>query len=201
MSSTQAEIIAAGLAPRRPSVTQILRAVGLALDYDRVPAHILEHAQQRGTALHRAIQYHAEGRLELASLHPEIQPGFQAYLRFVEHTGHVPIASEVELIHPAWQFIGHPDRIGWLGPERVVIDFKYVETVDLAGTALQVAAYALLWNAVHPTEPVTRRYTLQLRRNGTYRLHPLEDPHAEQIFLAALVVFQARERRHGTHGR
>lgn len=184
-------------ANRLPSVTEVLRAAGLTRDFKGVPAHLLEHAQLRGQALHQAIQWHHEGTLDQATLHPEIEPGFRAYQRFLVEMHHKPIASEIELVHPTWNFIGHLDRVGWLGPSRVIIDFKYTETPDLVGAAYQIAAYRMLWAACRPQEPISAGYVLQLTLAGRYQPHLLEEAQAEQVFLAALVVFRARQRRDG----
>ena len=59
-----------------PRVTEVLRAVGLGPDFSAVPAATLEHARQRGTALHAAIEWHHEGTLDPDSLHPEVRAGF-----------------------------------------------------------------------------------------------------------------------------
>ena len=180
-----------------PSVTQIIRAVGLGPNYAEVPREVLEHARLRGQALHRAIQFHHEGTLDVSSLHSEIQPGFQSYLDFLAGTGHRAIASEPELIHPAWQYVGHPDRVGWLGKYRVILDWKHVSSVDVQAGRLQLAAYRMAWNALHPTEPVSRCFLVHLPTNGDgkARLHEVTDPGAEQVFLAALIVYRELTRR------
>lgn len=180
-----------------PRVTEILARCGLGFNPDGIPWAQLEHARTRGQALHRAIQYHDEGTLDAESLHPEIQPGFRAYLDFLADTGHRAMVSEPELIHPAWQYIGHPDRVGWLGKDRVILDWKHVAKVDLNAGRLQLAAYRMAWNALHPTEPVSRCFLVHLPTNGDgkARLHEVTDPGAEQIFLAALVVFRELQRR------
>ena len=179
-----------------PSVTQILSAVGLSEDYSRVPPATLEIARLRGTALHAAIQWHHEGTLNEASLHPEVAPGFSGYLKFLTDSRHEPIVSEAELVHPTWRYVGHPDRIGWIGKDRVLIDFKYMESLNLDPVARQLAGYRLAWNVLHPTELLTRCYALQLKRDGTYRSHEITQPRwsqDDQVFLAACVVFRARK--------
>ena len=182
-----------------PSVTQVLKACGLGPNYAGVPKDILEHARLRGAALHQAIQFHHEGTLDVSSLHMEIQPGFQSYLDFLAETGHRAIASELELIHPDWQYVGHPDRVGWLGTDRVILDWKHVASVDVRAGRLQLAAYRMAWNALRPTEPVSRCFLVHLPTNGDgkARLHEVTDPGAEQVFLGALIVFRELQRRQG----
>ncbi len=184
------------MSPTVPSVTQVLEDVGLGPAYSSsIPGQVMVKAARRGSALHEAIRYHHEGDLEEESLHPELAPGFHAYLRFLAETDHRPIASELELVHPTWHFIGHPDRVGWHRDERVLIDWKYTADFDREYVRLQLAGYRILWNDTHPLEPVSRVFGLHLRKDGTYSLHDLTDSNAPQEFLAALMVWRARERR------
>lgn len=175
-----------------PRVTAILDAVGLGPDLSMVPDDVLTAAMDRGTALHRAIEAHAYGYLDEADITPGIAPYFDAYVKFLAESGHEPIASEVEVRHSAWRYRGHPDRIGWLNGQRVVIDFK---SGGAAGAEYQVAAYAEAWNDMRPTERIAAGCTLQLRSDRSYRLTEVDLAHATQVWLAAVVVHQARTKR------
>lgn len=187
-----------------PSVTTILKVVGLAPDFSMIPEDTLNAARDRGTAVHAAIEGHHYG-YETA-LAPEHKPWFDAYLRFVEQTAHVPIVSENEVVNEAWGYCGHPDRIGWLTLEgftghRTVIDFKSGAS---AGVEWQLAAYAAAWNAQHPQQPIDRAVAVALKKNGTYRLLPehrgqdgkmqigVDLKAATTVWQAAVVVFHAR---------
>lgn len=185
------------MSPSLPRVTEILEAVGLGPDYSKISRAVLDHAAARGRALHMAIQWDSEGSLDESSLHDQVRPGFEAYRRFVKETNHQPIASEIELVHPLWHYVGHPDRIGWhQGTERVLLDWKYVASLDEDAARLQLAAYRMAWNALYPTEPISRCFALRMvRATGGYRMHDLTDPNAEQDFLAGLVVYRNLERR------
>ena len=179
---------------RLPSVTQILKAVGLGADYDRVPAHTLEHARERGQALHAAIQYHHEGTLDADSLHPEVAPGFSAYLKFLVDSAFAFEAGEFEVVHPVWLYMGHPDLLGTLNGQRVLIDLKYMATVHLHAAAYQLTLYRLAWEAQHPEQPISGCYVLQLKLDGTPRLHPVSSgPTEEQRCYAAITVFRAQQ--------
>jgi hypothetical protein len=174
-------------------VTAILNACGLGPDFQSVHPATLEAARVRGTAVHGAIEAaHYGYEVEIA---PEIAPYLTAYHKFVTDSGHEPIASEFAVVHPTWEYVGHLDRVGWLVGRRVVIDWKTGDTVDLVSCSYQLAAYRLAWCAVRPEEPVESIAVVQLRDDGGYRLHELEWKAAEDVFLAALVVYRARERR------
>ena len=186
-----------------PSVTEILEAVGLAPDLSMVKPEILAWASARGTALHRAIELHTKGTLDTDSLHPEIVPALKAYLDFVHDSGHEPAiidgqpASELELVHPTWGFMGHPDQVATLAKieDLVLIDFKFTAAFSTNYVRHQLAGYKLLWNAVHPDRPVRKTFGLHLKKDGRYALHDVTDAEAEQAFLAAVVVQKAQRRK------
>jgi hypothetical protein len=178
-----------------PRVTDILAAVGLGPDLGPVPAVVLEAARARGTAVHALIEAHHYGYLEDGSITPETAPYFSAYLKFLADSGHEPIRSEFEVVHAAWGYRGHPDRLGWLSGRRILLDWKTAEAPELPPAGLQLAAYRLAWNAMHPTEPVDLVAVLQLKADGTYRYHDLAPATYEDTFLAAVLVYRARQER------
>jgi hypothetical protein len=180
-----------------PSVTEILEACGLAPDLSMVKPDVLAWASARGTALHRAIELHTKGTLDVDSLHPEIVGALSGYLKFVEDSGHEAVASELELIHPTWGFMGHPDRVGTLAKleELCLIDWKMTASFSTNYVRHQLAGYKLLWNAVNPDRPVRKVFGLHLKKDGRYNLHDVTDAEAEQAFLAAVVVHKAQRRK------
>ncbi len=179
-----------------PSVTEVLDALGLGPELSKADPVAVAYAQHRGSGLHLAIRYHHEGDLLEASLHPAVRPGYLAYLDFLRETEHEPIASELELLHEAWRFTGHPDRVAWHRKrERALFDWKYVAALDLDYVRLQLAGYRLLWNGQHPTEAVARCFAVQFLPKGGYKLHDVTDPNADQIFLGALLVWREKHRR------
>ncbi len=180
-----------------PRVTEILMRVGLALDYQRlVPADKLTMLRQRGTALHRAIHLWDEHRLDIASVHEAILPGLTAYQAWAQDVKHEPWASELELIHETWGFMGHPDRIGLVNGEPAVIDWKYTDSPDVRGGRYQLAGYKMLVNASGrpglPLDRIHETYLVQLSPTGKgYHMHRMTDATAEQVFQAAVIVYTA----------
>ena len=176
-----------------PSVTEILASVGLSSDLPISPER-RDYYLARGRALHAAIHYEAEGALDDSTVHPDIAGGLSAYRKFVAETGHVPHLSELELEHPAWRFMGHPDRLGYVNDKFALIDFK-TNSVDLRCARLQLGGYDLLLQANPDKVPVKieQHLILQLRLDGTYALHPVIPD--TQTFLAAVLVYQAKQQR------
>ena len=175
--------------PDLPSVTEILAAVGLTRSYEGVAPHYA----QLGTALHLAIHLHTRGELEVASLHPEVRPGFDAFLEFEARERLVVIHSELALVHPQG-FVGHLDLVASVGDvERAIIDIKYSDAPDIKGATYQLAGYGLLHDHAYPETPAEERYVLPLSKKGKRaELVRVTDAYSKQIFLAALIVERAK---------
>ena len=194
---SEANIALAHSLDQIPSVTQILRAVGLAPTFNGVPAQVLERKRQLGQALHRAIQYDVEGVLDESSLHPDIAGGFAAY-RAVRASGFLIDRAEVEVVDAEWRVMGHPDALG-TDPQGApaIIDWKAVHTIDLDAVAYQVAAYMFLGRRANLGERVP--FAIQLLPDGTFRVHRLAkriaELQAEQVFQAAVLLYHATARR------
>ena len=180
---------------RLPRVSEILAAVGLGPDFGPVPPAVLEAARARGTAVHSLIEAHHYGYLDESAITAEVAPYYSAYLKFLAESGHEPTSSEFEVVHPAWHYVGHPDRLGWQLGKRGITDWKTGETVDLPAAGRQLAAYRLAWNALHPTEPVEWLAVVQFKADGTYRFHEITAAEHEPVFLAACVVYRAQKER------
>lgn len=169
-----------------PSVTEIIKAAGLGVDYDRVPPAILEEARMRGQAVHVAIDLLHQDDLDESSIDPRIRPRVDAYRRFLDETGFVAVETERHLSCPLYRYAGSPDAFGEIGATRIVPDWKTVSVMNLAPVALQVAGYRLLIAREYPAWRTAKGYGLQLRADGTYRLRDADLPGAEATFLAAL---------------
>jgi hypothetical protein len=176
-----------------PSVTTIIRAVGLTRDYDFLPAGRRLQLSTTGRWLGQAIQWHHEGKLDPTSISTAIEPGYTAYLEFLAAERWRWLAAEVELFHP-WGFCGHLDLVGEApGVGLEVLDIKYTDAPDTRGAAIQLAGYGLLWDqhaSRHGLQHHVRRRILQLTRTGEYKLHDVTDPHWTTVFSAALVIYK-----------
>jgi hypothetical protein len=176
-----------------PRVTKILADVGLGPDLSHVPEDVLTRASERGTAVHALIEAEAYGYLDPVDITAEAAPYLDAYRKFVAESGAKHIASEFEVTHPAWRYVGHPDQLVWLAGRRVLLDYK---TGTAEGVAYQLAAYVDARNAQTPDEPVAAALPIMLRKDGTYRIgEEVVLAPALQVFQAALIVFHAKARR------
>ena len=164
------------------SVTQALTEAGF-ID----PRWYTEEAALRGTYVHAAVALHAAGDLALESLDSTVAPYFDAYLAFRQESGFAIAGCEERVFDPVMGYAGTLDLRGVFGG-RIGVDVIDIKTGSIPSwVGYQTAAYARLL----PTPP-RRRWALNLRANGTYRLEQLTKRTDESIFLAALLVAQAK---------
>lgn len=181
-----------------PHVTGILSPL---TSYDRIPEHVLKHAQDEGVAIHKMVELDCYGDLDVDALPAWMAGHYAAWRQFLADTGFEFIASEHRVFHPEYCYAGTLDLAGYLkhtaGANGIsIIDVK---RSFFAGPAIgaQIAAYAEAWNKAHPkTMVVKSRYALQLKADGAYRLEAFEDKSDFSVFLACLTLYNWRS-KHG----
>jgi len=168
-----------------PSVTQALDPL---MDWSQIQADVLEHAKQRGTAVHKATELFDLGTLDRATLSDEVAPYLNAWVTFRKDTGFIPTAIENRVYCHRHRYAGTIDRIGLLQGEEIVLDLK-ARYVLGAETGLQVASYEF---AARAGGKKRDRYGLQLLPDGTYRLRQYTEAGDMPTFLAALQLYNWR---------
>jgi len=171
-----------------PSVTTILGAVGLP-NLSMVGKEDLKRAAERGTAVHSATEFDDEGELDESSLSEEISMYLEGYRRFKSESGFEIIEIEKRIYHPVLKYAGTLDRYGILNGKRVVLDIKS-GVFDPLSVGPQTAAYAEAY-----TDLKCYRYALQLKDDGTYKLHKLTNSNDFNIFLSALNIWKWRNQK------
>ena len=172
---------------RVPGVTSVIEPLER---YAGVDPAVLEWASERGRAVHLACDLLDEGDLDERSLDPEIVPYVEAYCCFLEEAR--PSWSAIEhVVHSErYGYAGRLDRVGTLaclrGSPRVVCDIKTVAALSPV-TGLQLAAYAEALRTDQRTKTL-RRFALQLRHDGAYRLKEYTERSDLSVFLAQLTV-------------
>lgn len=168
-----------------PSVTTILKAV---TDLDGINPHILAYAADRGTAVHYACELYDLDDLDWSSLSDELVPYVEAWVDFRASTGFKPERIESRVFHPGLFYAGTLDRTGVLYDERSVIDIKTTATM-YPWVGLQTAAYQEALHASEPEAPRhTKRYAVQLKNDGKWKLHEYKDPTDWPTFIALCTV-------------
>lgn len=186
------------MATALPRVHEILEAVGLGPDYSEVSPTVLALARDRGAAVHEAIEAEILGYPY--SLLVAYEPYLEAYHAFVKDSGWKadPEQTERRVVSARWRYCGHPDAVGFLQGVRTMPDFKCQDSMDAAklrAAARQLAGYRIAWHEQHAREPLQATVVLQLRGDGTYRLHEVDAAAKESVFLAAVTIYHERRER------
>lgn len=151
-----------------PSVTQILRAVGVSTDFEAIKAISRERAERidekrdLGTAVHADIHAFDDNDLDWETVDERVLPYVDAWSVFRENTGLVPMARERRVFSATHFFCGTLDGI-FLTKEgkTVLLDVKTGDP-EAAAARFQTAAYAFAYQEEHPSTVIDERWSVQL---------------------------------------
>jgi hypothetical protein len=172
----------------RPSVTQILKDAGV-FDYSHIDPQILERKRRIGSNIHRcASEYDKKGSLDESCLTEDESGYFHGWLRFRRESKFLlgEIAQPVLKNIMGVEVGGRPDRTGYLGTTRYVLDIKTC-TARHPGWALQLALYEMLLTGI-PRCGRLGRMVVQLLPDGNYVTFCLETPSDAGAALSALML-------------
>lgn len=160
---------------RIPSVTQILHAQGAIKT-----GYYTEEGRNRGTYVHAACQFLAEGDLDWSSVLPAYLGYVRSFEQFWTAWNRKPLMVEKPLHHPTYQYGVKPDLVF----ENDVVEIKTGVTKEW-WWGLQTAAQAMaVWGSNWMSKG---RYSLQLKKDGTApTLTKLTDVDDGQKFLTLL---------------
>lgn len=173
-----------------PSVSELLRFMSREV-YGDINKYTLDHAAQRGTAVHEATQQLDEaGVVEC----PAYIAGYlEAYAQFRREHCAEWAYIEKPMAHPTMLYAGTIDRAGRLDGHAAILDIKTNSAVKKPLVKAQLNGYRLLLESAGET--VERLYCLQLMSDGRYRLYPVAVDDSE--FTACYKLHNAMKRRHG----
>lgn len=118
------------------SVTQLLRKHGLAPDYGDVPEYILEAKAKRGTLIHKEIQeYFQNGETPMTE-------EAMAAIRWLNERNSFELAVEGMVSNDI--VAGTFDYLGWVGPDKTLIDWKTTAKYDETYLSWQLSLYDYL---------------------------------------------------------
>lgn len=163
---------------RLPSVTEVLRGVGLIRGFGSC-----EHLE-RGTAVHEAC---CAVDLGLDYDLPEEWKGYvMAYMAFLSDFRPEPVMIEQGVWHDVHRYAGTLDRVYLIDGERWIADIKTGSPERYY--PVQLAAYS----ACLP-KPIWKRMVVLLKESGEYgvlRYKAAESPADFEVFLAALKIWR-----------
>lgn len=169
-------------------ILQIIDSIAL----QGVPVDALRKAADRGTRVHEETENLDYGLLDLLDEdwqeeNFDIINYIYAYANFLKEHPEFPIASEESIYSEEYNFAGTIDLVKFIDGKLSIIDKKTSKTISKLRSEVQLNAYRLLWNELHPNMPIEALFILQLKDNAEHRLIPIEIN--EEIFLKYLSIF------------
>jgi hypothetical protein len=171
----------------KPHITNVLADLGLSKSFEGVTD--IEWFAMRGKAIHAACKLINEGTLDESTVSDEIRAYVEAYKSWLHDSSFSPRHSELPLYSTLHDFCGTLDLVGALpGIGNIIIDIKSSFSIDPA-VEIQVGAQSILWNENNQGNAISKRYVLQLKKDGTYRFKDLSHVN-EFLFLDALRIWK-----------
>lgn len=168
---------------RVPSVTEILKSTGVAVDFeelagmsDRLGAAINEK-RALGQALHSDAHSFDDNDLDWKTVDPRVLPYLEAWRTFRENSRLIPLGRERRVYHPALRYAGTLDGVFAKPPAiNVLIDIKTGDP-ESAGARYQLAGYQLACQAEHTHGYIHERWSVQLTPGNRvpYRITRYDD--------------------------
>ena len=157
--------------------------------YKDAPRWQMEAAAERGAAVHAATQ--ALDTTGKAAIQEEYLPYLLAYKNFLQDYNPSWDMVEQPLYHPEHRYAGTIDRFGSVAGEAALIDIKNTYTVYKPLCRAQLNLYRLA--LIARGYPVHRMYILHLKRDGTYKLIPMETD--EPLAHALITIHNALQKK------
>lgn len=180
-----------------PSVTTILRAVGISADFEalrtmgREKRAAIDYKRDVGLALHADSHALDDEDLDWADVHEEVAPYLHAYETLKANKGLIPLTRERRVYHAGLRYCGTLDGIFStpLG-KFVLLDLKLGDPDD-SGCRYQTAAYELAYRSEHPDARIDERWGVQLdpALEVPYRISPYTDWRDAQAWQAFVTTF------------
>lgn len=166
-----------------PNVTRILDASGLVDHFGHT-----DDTRERGRFVHRVTQQLDANPAKALDIDYRYEPYVTAYRAFVRHMQPEWSQSERVVFDATYGYAGTLDRAGLVQGVPVIVDIKTGEVPPSVGP--QTAAYRRCLHDAHRWQ----RACLQLRPDGQFRWLSLADRTDDGVFLAALTLYQWREK-------
>jgi hypothetical protein len=174
-----------------PGVTKVISPL---YEWDMVNQEMLRLAAERGSAVHLATELDDKTDLDENSIHPAVEPYLQAYRKFRAEKGGTPLLIEDRIYNPIHDYATTVDRLFRMQDRRLwLVEIKSTSQLHPA-VGVQLAGQLDSVMRKHHYGVTPRRFALQLRKDGTYRLQEYTDPNDWPTFLALRAVLAFKEK-------
>jgi hypothetical protein len=162
-------------------VTSVMVAAGLTnTDF------FTEEGRIRGTAVHLAADMLVKKTLDWDSVHPKCLPYVKGTKKFLDSGIFIPIPELCDFrgVNLQYGYTGKPDMFGLLNGYHSIVELK---TGECSTADLQTAAYEEL-EPFKQYKP--RRFLLQLKDNGKFKLTEYTNPNDYARFINYFLKYQ-----------
>jgi hypothetical protein len=177
-----------------PSVTQILKGVGLGQDYSMVNPEVLNWKRNLGNQVHRAIELDILN--DLADYDPIIEPYLNAWKDLCFNMKLHPIAPEQAVFSAKYRYCGKFDLLAeYDGGKLGLFDYKNSAMVELVTVGAQLAGYEIAyreWDNVNESQKI-ERFAIKFYPDGKMRLLHLDSLTDKNTFLWAVSLYHRKE--------
>lgn len=168
-----------------PSVSELTRFLTREV-YTDTPQFFMDGAAQRGTLVHKATE--SIDKYNSVECSEDIAPYIQGYVQFLKEQK--PEWEKIEWpICNGTRYAGTVDRYGCLNGNSVILDVKTTASITGLHKVLYRAQLNLYRLAVMLEKPVDELWILQLKKDGSYKLIPIEVD--EPLAYACLTMHEA----------
>ena len=170
-----------------PSVSEILKPIHERI-YGKVSSKVLKEAAERGTKIHRAIEFMS--KYDLKKFDEEISGYLEAYKKFrSDYPTWELLHSEFRTYHKSLLYGMTIDEVYKTEKGIVLLDIKTTNETYLNSWSVQLSAYKAGYESQH--EKVIKTYILKLMDNGEYQLFEACDNFS--VFLSCLEIYRFGE--------
>jgi hypothetical protein len=179
-----------------PSVTQILKSVGLTQDYSMVNPEVLEWKRIFGTELHKAIELDIYDDLD--SYDPILKPYLDGWWQLRDVLKLEPIAAELPVYSGKFGYCGKLDLFSkYQGNKLGLFDYKSSVQIELISVGAQQSGYEIgyrEWDDIKDSIKIDR-FAIKFNKKGECKLVPLADPMDKNTFLYSVSLHNRKALR------
>jgi hypothetical protein len=170
-----------------PSVSEILKPIHDKI-YGKINAKTLKKASERGTKIHRTIEFMS--KYKLSKFDSEISGYIEAYKKFrSDYPTWELLHSEYRTYHKSLLYGMTIDEVYKTKKGIVLLDLKTTSETHLNTWSVQLSAYKSGYESQH--EKVIKTHILKLNKDGEYQLFEMCDNFS--VFLSCLEIYRFGE--------